>query len=599
MTAPYPGSLDAFREVWLADFEYTPPPGERPTPVCLVAREFRSGRTLRLWQDELLARSEPPYPTGPDVLFVAFFASAEFGCHRALGWPLPAQVLDLYAEFRNHTNGLALPAGRGLLGALVAHGLDALGAAEKAGMRDLAKRGGPFPAGERQALLEYCESDVDALARLLPAMAPAIDWPRALLRGRYTRAVAAMEHAGVPVDTETLARLRGGWTAIQDRLIRDVDSRFGVFEGRTFKADRWAAWLKRRGLGWPRLDSGALDLSDRVFREMARADRAVALMRELRYSLAKLRLSDLTVGADGRNRAMLSPFRAKTGRNQPSNSKFIFGPAVWLRGLIRPDPGRAVAYVDWSQQEFGIAAALSGDRAMAAAYESGDPYLEFAKQAGRVPADGTKATHGAERDLFKACVLGVQYGMGETGLARRIGQATPYAAELLRLHHETYPTFWAWSDAAVAHATLLNRIHTVFGWTLRVGPVVNPRSLRNFPMQANGAEMLRLACSLATERGVAVVAPVHDALLVEGPADAIEGVVTETQRAMREASEAVLGGFPLRSDAAIIRWPERYMDPRGRAFWDRVMGLLPAVAATPETGAPYDHAVTCGLEAVC
>ena len=35
--------LSEFREVWLADFEFSAPPGERPLPVCLVAREFRSG----------------------------------------------------------------------------------------------------------------------------------------------------------------------------------------------------------------------------------------------------------------------------------------------------------------------------------------------------------------------------------------------------------------------------------------------------------------------------------------------------------------------------------------------------------------------------
>ena len=37
-------------------FEFSAPPGERPDPVCLVAREFRSGRTLRLWQDDLRDR---------------------------------------------------------------------------------------------------------------------------------------------------------------------------------------------------------------------------------------------------------------------------------------------------------------------------------------------------------------------------------------------------------------------------------------------------------------------------------------------------------------------------------------------------------------
>ena len=91
--------------------------------------------------------------------------------------------------------------------------------------------------------------------------------------------------------------------------------------------------------------------------------------------------------------------------------------------LIRPEPGYGLAYVDWSQQEFGIAAALSGDAAMQAAYLSGDPYLAFGKQAGKIPPDGTKATHGAARELFKTCALGVQYGMEAASMAERIGVA--------------------------------------------------------------------------------------------------------------------------------------------------------------------------------
>jgi hypothetical protein len=165
--------------------------------------------------------------------------------------------------------------------------------------------------------------------------------------------------------------------------------------------------------------------------------------------------------------------------------------------------------------------------------------------------------------------------MEAESLARRIGRPTAYGRELLRLHRETYPRFWAWSDGAESHAMLLSRLHTVFGWTLRVGPDANPRSLRNFPCQGNGAEMMRLACSLATERGVSVVAPVHDALLIEASADAIDEAVARTQEAMAEASEVVLAGFRLRSDARVVRWPDRYIDERGRAFWGRVMALLP------------------------
>src|SRR5512135_3068009 len=154
---PPRSGLDAYREVWLVDFEFSAPPGERPDPVCLVAWEYRTGRTLRLWQDDLRGRREPPYPIGLDVLFVAYFASAELGCHLALGWPLPARVLDLYAEFRSRINGLSPPNGQGLLGALTWYGLDAMDAVEKEAMRELVIRGGPWTSEEREALLAYCE----------------------------------------------------------------------------------------------------------------------------------------------------------------------------------------------------------------------------------------------------------------------------------------------------------------------------------------------------------------------------------------------------------------------------------------------------------
>ena len=217
---------------------------------------------------------------------------------------------------------------------------------------------------------------------------------------------------------------------------------------------------------------------------MARAHPAVAPMRELRSALSEMRLADLAVGSDARNRTILSAFRARTGRNQPSNSKFIFGPSVWLRGLIKPPPGHGVAYVDWSQQEFGIAAALSGDLAMMAAYGSGDPYLTFAKLAGAVPQDATKKTHTGTRELFKQCVLAVQFGMEADSLASRIGQPPVAARDLLRAHRETFKKFWKWSDAAVDHAMLHGVLHTVFGWHVRVSENQNPRSLQTFQCKA-------------------------------------------------------------------------------------------------------------------
>ena len=162
------------------------------------------------------------------------------------------------------------------------------------------------------------------------------------------------------------------------------------------------------------------------------------MIHELRESLSKLKLGELSVGSDSRNRVLLSPYGSKTGRNQPSNSRFIFGTATWLRSLIQPPPGRFVAYVDWTSQEIGVAAKLSGDANLLAAYED-DPYLWFAKRVGAVPADATKKSHKAQRDLYKATMLGVGYGMAEASLAMRIGQPVAKARSLLRQHRETFP----------------------------------------------------------------------------------------------------------------------------------------------------------------
>ena len=566
--------IERYKAIWLVDFEFIANGGDRPQVVCLVAKELVSNRVYRFWQNEIRAMKEPPYDIGDDSLFIAYFASAEMASHLALGWPLPMNVLDLYTEFRNLSNGLALPNGAGLIGALTWFGLDSMAAAEKSFMRDLILRGGPWSSDEKASILAYCQSDVDVLEPLLIAMSPSIDLDRALLRGAYMKAVASIEHCGVPIDIAALKRLREDWNAIQSALIDRIAGRYEIYDQATFKQDKFAEFLIEHDIPWPRLTSGKLDLSDATFKDMARAYPLIAPLRELREALSKMRLLELSVGRDGRNRTLLSPFRSRTSRNQPSNSRFIFGPSVWLRSLIKPPEGSGLAYVDWSQQEFGIAAALSGDAKMKEAYQSGDPYLAFAKQAGAVPSDATKQSHKAEREQFKACVLAVQYGMGAESLAERINQPVVRAKELLRLHRETYRTFWAWSDAAVDYAMLHGKLWTVFGWTIHVGENVNPRFLRNFLMQANGAEMLRLACIQLADKGISVCAPIHDAVLIEAPLLDLNEIIKQTQQIMSDVSATVLGGFRLNSDVDVVRYPDRYSDERGREMWDNVMDLL-------------------------
>ena len=561
-----------FKRVWVLDFEFQHEEGERVRPWCLVARDLKSGNEIRQWYTDF--GPQPRYGTGVDDLVICYSAIAEMSCHRVLGWPMPARLLDLYVEFKRHTNGMVPRVGPGLLHALQYYGLPSIEAAEKESMRALAIRGAPFTGEERAGLVDYCASDVDALqALLVPRMRP-LDLPRALYRGRYMEAASAVEHNGVPIDMATLDVLRANWGGIKEFLIADVDQDYGVFEGTTFKQAKFEAWVLDNGLPWPRTPTGRLATDDETFREMAKSYPLVSPLRELLHALGRLRLAALTVGKDGRNRYALFAFSSSTGRNQPSSNKAIFGNAVWLRGLIKPPEGHALAYIDWSQQEFGIAAALSGDANMLEAYNSGDPYLKFGQLAGAIPEDANKSH--PLRGLFKQCVLAVQYGMGVEALAQRIGRADSIARDLLRKHHQTFAPYWKWNDDVESHAMLTRQLSTMFGWTERLcGVDANPRHIRNFQMQAGGAEMMRLACCLGVERGIEICATVHDAFLICAPLGRIDEAVAEMQACMAEASRVVLDGFELRSDAKIVRYPDRFMDEdRGRGMWDRVMRRL-------------------------
>jgi DNA polymerase family A len=561
-----------FREIRMVDFEFRVQEGEHPDPICLVAQELRTGREIRLWRDEM--GTLPPYDISKDSLFVSFASDAEMSCHLALGWPLPACVLDLRVEFLQAINFTPPNKDRGssLLHALIYYGLDGIEVAEKEQWRELILRGGPWTAAEREGILDYCESDVRALGQLLPVMIQRghvhLDhrlFP-SLFRGRYMRAVTRMEFTGVPIDLKRFDRLVGRWDAMQMQLIETLGKEYGVYdEEGHFSEKRFVGYLNARGWGWPVLESGRLDLKDKTFKQMARIHPELEPLRQLKYCREKLKLHNLTVGRDGFNRCWLSPFASRTSRNQPSNSRFIFGPAVWLRDfLIQAKPGWGIAYLDWSGQEFGIAAALSKDPAMREAYESGDIYLTFGKQAGMLPTWATIQTHGQQRDLFKVCVLATQYGQKYRSLAEQIGQPDIVGRQLLEHHHRVYHRFWSWSDNRVNRYLLANEQQTVFGWTHRFKQRPKINSVRNFDMQANAAEMLRLACCLGTEDRILICAPIHDALLIMAPLDRLDEDVARMRAHMEEASRVVLGGFRLRSNQHVFPYPERYSDPQGR-----------------------------------
>jgi hypothetical protein len=456
----------------LIDFEFGQPDGERPSVRCMIAKDLLSNRKIRLWLDDIV---NPPCPFTCDdrELFVAYYASAEASCFRALGWPAPRRMLDLFTEFRNTFNGTPLPYGSGLVGALMTFQLPALEAEEKSDMRELAQRGGPYIDVEIEALLEYCEDDVDALAWLIEPLADAarlfnpIRLGQALLRGRYMVAAGYhLEWNGVPIDAELFGRIRDSMSDIQQGLIEAIDEDFGVYVGGHFSAERFAEYLIAHNIVWARTEAGRLKLDEDFFKVKAKQYPELRPLHELRTTLSETRLHALAIGSDGRNRTLLSAFRAATGRNAPSNTKFIFGPATWIRSLIKPAEGRAIAYCDYGTQEIAIAACLSGDATLWSDYLTGDVYIAFAKQIGLVPADATKETHSDQREVCKHLFLGINYGMSARGFADRTGIHIEEARAILRRHKNRYPVFHRWIEGVVNQALLGLPIETVFGWRL-------------------------------------------------------------------------------------------------------------------------------------
>jgi DNA polymerase I len=286
-----------------------------------------------------------------------------------------------------------------------------------------------------------------------------------------------------------------------------------------------------------------------------------------------MRLIGLEIGDDGRNRCSLMPFQAITGRNLPSSRKFIFGPARWLRGFIRPPEGFGLGYLDFSSEEIAIAAALAGDERLIEHYMTGDPYMRFAITAELAPADATKATHSGIRDACKSLFLGIGYGMQAPTLAQKAGLRQAAAAELIQLHAETYRTFARWRTDTVDRALLSGHMRTSFDWRRRGCEGARPTELMNWPIQSAGADLMRIVCIAATEAGIEVACPVHDAFLIVSPLDRLDDDAASMREIMTKASEVVTGGLPIRVDCTVVR-TGRYMDARGVAMWDHVMSLL-------------------------
>jgi DNA polymerase I-like protein with 3'-5' exonuclease and polymerase domains len=242
---------------------------------------------------------------------------------------------------------------------------------------------------------------------------------------------------------------------------------------------------------------------------------------------------------------------------------------------MRPPKGYVFIPADYSSQEFAIAACLAKDENMISAYESGDPYLWFGKEAGGIPKEGTKKSHPVQRGAFKSTTLGVQFGMKKKSLGKKItgdtGKQTSEneADKLIKLHQQAYPKYWKMLDTIEAQYLKTGVLQLPCGWAL-FKDARSTLSALNFPVQGRGSTMLHLAVKHMRQGTLKVIYTKHDEVVVMCREDEIVGAKRHIDRCMKLAYDQTMRtkDFPIRIDMSVITHEKVWISEKGADYYD-------------------------------
>ena len=588
----YP-QLDRFEEVILGDSEFIPPPGELYQPVSYAWKGLRSETYGAQFGDEL--ERSPPHRCDRKTMYFGY-TGAEPEFFMSVWGQFDMAFIDLRVEHINLTNSSerrlgsgAIPGedrpkpSRSLIDALRHWGIDDGDTELKKATVKRILKGFPFNREERRRILKYCFSDVLLLEKLLEAMLPAIihRLPQALSRGEYVKLTAEIFHVGQPGDPWGTGLLRRPRTleTLRLRAASNVSLSQGLYEGDTLSQVKLREFLIRHGEldNWRRTEkTKALGTANRDF--VALAERhpehePYADLANLDKVLDQIHKFQMTPGLDHRFRTPIWPFSTVTSRMAPNGSAYPFTvPACW-RPLIMPAKGFALAYLDFASMEFGVAAGLSQCPVMTGDYAD-EPYLILPRMLGYVPPDATRLTHGDERERYKPMILAIQYGGGADLMARRLDLTKRQGQRLVDLHHDRYNRYWEWSDDRLQRAFDNGELVARDGWRCGVSSKTSIFTARNWLIQAISAAIFRYACLMMRALGIRIVAVVHDAVLIEAPADRIDEEAVRAAVCLERASRRFLRDFALRVDTKVIHEGERFRDKRGVKVWEFIERTL-------------------------
>jgi DNA polymerase I-like protein with 3'-5' exonuclease and polymerase domains len=568
-------------EIWVIDTEWgyrDNRVGEESawTPVALCAVGLHSRGRHCFWGRD--PRLSDFFADHASDLFVAHSATAEMKFLLRLDINLPPRWFDTMVAWRYCENRPGhLDAG--LVDALHGIGGPSISVASKEALREriLNLNFDTESGAARQEVIAYCFSDCEGCARLYQHLDSTVNLGAMAHWMEFQKAVSRMELRGIPMDDVRYSRLQVVQPSIRASLIDDLNRTCALFRNGVFQKGRFLHWCKEQNITWPKKrspETGLLysPIDNDTLKEMEPRHPFISKLRQVLKTLKHLDRRPLTVDADTRRHYFSTcPFRAVTGRNQPRG--FIFNGPKWQRFLIVPEsPDHILVYVDFEAQEIGIAAALSRDPEMRAAYRSGDCHMALAILAGAAPEGASRDTYPAVRNQYKQVNLGVMYGQTPYGIAHRLGIPHLQAERLLADHKRVYSTFWKWLDRMVQGAYDHRSIRTPCGWRSNVPWGSNERTWMNWPMQATGGDIMRLTVTYLDRQNVRILAPVHDGFLLSCRREQLRDLELAVDFACRTAVEQVLGDFPLRWKTTVHE--ERFIDDGGQELWGRLQNVI-------------------------
>ena len=572
-----------FKNVYICDFEYANIGGELlPTSLAIKNINVPNAEVEFIWlrnpDGSVRTNVEQPFEHERHSLMVVFFAEAECSVFHELNWWQPHRLIDLYVEIKNFNNGLLTGKGAFSLESL-AKKYDCETNYLEGDKTNLRERHGKNEVTEEEleTVKRYNVEDVLVTERLYDFWEKAYDqlfeggivWVQALHRGQQARIAAEAGRTGYPVDVAAWDKFLSKFDSILAGVLSKAHETTRCFPGGKFNYLKFRDLVLKHKLEltWSKTARGAFKSDQETLRSYEDID-DFKILKDALYLKGATKLREVPIDRkDNRAKTMFSLFGAKSGRTTPSTSKHIPNMAGCFRPFIRPEPGSAIMCVDYEQQEFAICAALSNDEVMIEAYESGDPYLSLGKKSGLMPEDAVKKH--PMRDRFKVVCLMTQYGAGAESMAREMKQPVEVAEMILQVHQRIFNKFWAWQEKMLDRFTYDCSYETCNGWSYKLpkgstfrewgeseGYSVN--TLRNWPVQAAGCEMLRIAMRKVSDAGFNIIGLMHDELIVEGPIVFYDPEYAEAKvrELMEEASKEVIG-WRIKTEAQIIMPGER------------------------------------------